>query len=427
MKQRDELQALTKAALVEQAKAAGHSFDQARASKDALVAMLLGAKVIPARFPSKCNFCGGGIGKGEFIVHDAEQHKAAHPACWLNPENAGQQQQQQQQQQQASSESAGDLFDRQEQNSMTTQQQQQQQAGIPTEAGNAIAMAVASAIGAALAGFKPGIDAAEVKSIVQQCLNDIPPRVIEIKQAGELMAKLEGIHHPALPDLIRALSIPGMHVWMAGPAGSGKTTLAKQAAKALGRRFYMNGALLAKHEVSGFVDAGGRIISTPFREAWTNGGVYLHDEADGSAPAAFLAQNAALAGDVAEFPGVPEPVPMHPEFVCIVAANTWGAGANADYVGRNKLDAATLDRFVFLPIDYDERFERAIAGNDEWVSYVQRVRKVARERGKRVIISPRASIKGAQLLSAGFTLEQAKQLALFARMSSDDRRELEAA
>ena len=52
----------------------------------------------------------------------------------------------------------------------------------------------------------------------------------------------------------------------------------------------------------------------------------------------------------------------------IAAGNTTGAGADMKFVGRNQLDGATLDRFVFVFWEYDEDFEVHVAGDDqrEW-------------------------------------------------------------
>jgi cobaltochelatase CobS len=76
-------------------------------------------------------------------------------------------------------------------------------------------------------------------------------------------------------------------------------------------------------------------------------------------PGALLAFNAALANGVAAFPD--GSIKRHPETVIIAAANTWGFGGDANYIGRAKLDAAFLDRFVTLAWGYDEDLERTIA------------------------------------------------------------------
>ena len=135
---------------------------------------------------------------------------------------------------------------------------------------------------------------------------------------------------------------------MVGPAGSGKTTAAHEAAKALGIPFYFTGAIDSAYKLTGFIDAQGRTVRTAFREAFEHGGVFLFDEMDSSMPAALLAFNAALANGHADFPdGI---IKRHPDFRAIAACNTFGGGANRQYVGRMQLDAASLDRFAIAPL-----------------------------------------------------------------------------
>lgn len=230
-----------------------------------------------------------------------------------------------------------------------------------------------------------------------------------------------GVQHKSFSDLLKACSVnltPGkmINVWLVGPAGTGKTMAAGKVAEALEMPFYFNGAIDSEYKLRGFVDAQGRIVSTQFTKAYRDGGVYLFDEADSSLPPALLAFNAALANSHFDFPeGI---VKRHPKFICIAAANTFGMGANAEYVGRMKQDAAFLDRFVFIEWNIDEALERALAGNDYWVDYVQGVRARAVATGLRAVISPRASIFGATLLAAGFTQE--KVIAMTVRKSLTD-------
>jgi MoxR-like ATPase len=244
---------------------------------------------------------------------------------------------------------------------------------------------------------------------------------VEIVQ-GATVRTLAGQQHKQFARFVKALATKN-NVWLAGPAGSGKTTAAEKAAEALGVPFYFNGAIDTEYKLLGFIDAQGRIVSTAFREAFTNGGVYLFDEVDASLPAATLAFQAALANGMADFPG--GMVRRHPDFYCVAAANTWGLGATNDYVGRNRLDAAFLDRFVVkISWGYDESLERTIAGNDEWTSFVQGVRAKAKANGLKVVISPRASIGGALLLAAGFTMEETADLTVYASLTADQRANL---
>ena len=109
-------------------------------------------------------------------------------------------------------------------------------------------------------------------------------------------------------------------------------------------------------------------------------------------------------------------VQKHEKFYCIAAANTIGMGADRQYVGRNQLDAASLDRFVFLDWQYDENLEQELAGNKTWTYKVQKIRKIVNEKKIRFVVSPRASIKGAQLLAAGFSESEMEEIVLWKGM-----------
>jgi MoxR-like ATPase len=203
-----------------------------------------------------------------------------------------------------------------------------------------------------------------------------------------------------------------VNVWLTGPAGTGKTTAAKNVADALGLPFKFTGSIDTEYKLLGFVDAQGRVVNTEFRDAFVNGGVFLFDEVDSSLPAALLAFNAALANPYCAFPdGIKA---RHNNFVAIAAANTWGLGATNDYVGRCKLDAAFLDRFqAKIHWGIDEELETAISGNEEWAKRVQKFRAVlAANPIKGVMITPRASIGGTKLLAEGFTRSEVEEMTM---------------
>ena len=228
---------------------------------------------------------------------------------------------------------------------------------------------------------------------------------IEIKINDDEPVQINGLHHKEFELILKSCKL-GENVMLVGPAGSGKTTLAAQIAEALDRSFYMSGAVMQKYELTGFINPEGKYISSSFRRAFEDGGVFLWDEIDASHPGALVAFNAAVENAQADFPD--KIVDRHPDFVCIAAANTFGRGATREYVGRNQLDAATLDRYAVIELQYDEVLEAELAATDakttEWVKQVQLWREAVTVAGydTKVIISPRASIKGARLISAGF-------------------------
>lgn len=236
-----------------------------------------------------------------------------------------------------------------------------------------------------------------VPELVATEVQQLSPRVLEIK--APKLPKITIQHsHKALPDILLAVAAGGSPM-LVGPAGSGKTTLGMQVATALRRKFYMAARVTSEYKLVGFVNATGDYVRTQFRDAYEHGGVFLFDEIDASDPDALTAFNAALANGIGDFPdGM---VTVHEDFVAIAAANTFGRGADRQYVGRNQLDAATLDRFQTFEVDYDEQLELMLARNDEWTRWVQRVRAAIDEEKVRHIVSPRASINGAKMLAAG--------------------------
>ena len=250
------------------------------------------------------------------------------------------------------------------------------------------------------------------------------PTLVQIKPADSSKAIVDlGVQHKQFPLLIKVLQC-GFPVWLPGPAGSGKTTAAANAAKALGLPFHHTGAVDNVYQLMGFIDAGGTYHRTEFREAYENGGPFLWDEVDASNPAALVAFNAAIENGHCAFPD--KVVTKHPDCYFIAAANTYGQGATHEYVGRTKIDAATVDRFVMIDWQYDETLERAIAGDTEWTTYVQRMRRAAKDAGVKHLITPRASIRGNVLLGAGIDRESVISMTIRKGLSQDNWRTLTA-
>ncbi len=216
-------------------------------------------------------------------------------------------------------------------------------------------------------------------------------------------------------------------VMLVGPAGCGKTTIGEHVANELRLPFRITNTINDTHELMGFVDGHGKYHPTPFRDAFEHGGLWIADEIDAWDAAALLAANSALANGYANFPDRSEHVVRHADFRMVATANTFGTGADRIYVGRNELDAASLDRFAVIEVDYDLTLERFFArGADEWLEYVWSIRKQVNEKRVRHVVSSRAVAMGAAAIHDGETWDDVCEIYLYKSMSSKDRSKLDA-
>lgn len=234
------------------------------------------------------------------------------------------------------------------------------------------------------------------------------PKVVEVHIPNREPKRLDGIQHFQFAKVLANIGV-GNHLLMVGPAGTGKSTIAEQAAKALGLEFSSKSVTAQTSEASllGFMNANGNYVATEFRRRFEHGGVFLLDEVDAGNPNVLGVLNSALANDWVAFPD--QMVSRHKEFVAIACGNTYGNGATAEYVGRNPLDKAFVDRFTIMDIMIDEAIEDAMvmaSGLDattatNWLQFVRKVRKNIQSHGLKIVVSPRGSFAGAKALSTG--------------------------
>lgn len=236
---------------------------------------------------------------------------------------------------------------------------------------------------------------------VEEIINHNYLNKIELKTDTVTKELSDTPRHYLFPEILTTINA-NIPTALIGPAGSGKSTLSEQIAEALDLKYYLQNAVSGAHELSGYMDAHGKYHPTTFRHAFEHGGLFFIDEVDTSDAGAVKWLNTALANGHAMFPDKAEPVLRHAKFRSVIAANTFGTGADRMYVGANQLDASTLDRFVFFDFGYDEKLETLLSGNPEWTTRVQDLRAAAFVEKARIVISPRASIYGAKLLAAGW-------------------------
>jgi MoxR-like ATPase len=179
-----------------------------------------------------------------------------------------------------------------------------------------------------------------------------------------------------------------------------------------------------EYKITGFIDAHGNYHETEFYKAFKNGGVFMLDEIDASIPEVLVILNAGIANRYFEFPN--GRINAHKDFRVISAGNTFGTGADADYVGRYQLDGATLDRFALVKIDYSPRIEKAIANNDsELLDFIHSLRKAVYVMGLRHIVSYRGTGMVAKLVQTDMDIEKVLSITIMKGLHKDDIKQIQ--
>lgn len=269
-----------------------------------------------------------------------------------------------------------------------------------------------------------------VSEIIDEKILSVSRDIIEHVETGisskELKQTMESMN-------IREIEIPGgvkrqhflfekvlkliakdFNVYLYSMPGTGKTYMAQEIAKALKLDFYFSGAVLEPYKLIGFKSAKGDYIETDFYKCFKNGGLFLFDEMDASNPEALIIINAALANKFLDFPN--GRVFAHEKFRLIGAGNTNGIDIGTGYTARQQLDIATLDRFIFLEMPYDEKLEERFArGYINGKYYFDRfllARRIVMSEKLPLICSTRSLILGLRLVQSGYTWREAFEMTI---------------
>lgn len=224
--------------------------------------------------------------------------------------------------------------------------------------------------------------------ILQEYAEDKPIPIVNVIKLNDIEVGRTGgeFFHDKFEQILTQIQLDEP-VMLIGPAGSGKNHCIAQIAKGLGKNMYYTNNASNEFKLTGFIDAGGNYRDTEFYKAFKNGGIFFLDEIDNSDPSALIVINSALANGYMAFPH--ETIDKHPDFRCVAAANTWGKGSDLQYVGRNALDGATLDRFDNIFFDYDRNLERALSPDDEVLNFMWSFRDAVDETKIPHIVSTR--------------------------------------
>ena len=238
-------------------------------------------------------------------------------------------------------------------------------------------------------------------------INSLTPKMKE-KEIGELLdaydrqskeaerlkfletSKQLGFNFTSLePDekLRRTIEAGIKNIWMVGPAGCGKSTMARNVAEDMDLPYLCISCGIGTSATEFIGYKYPTREATRFGEFYAKPSIILIDEITALDPAVAQILNAALAND--EIETTTGLVHRHPKCIIIATSNTFGFGCDRQYVANNQLDASTIDRFVggIVEVTYSAKYESQY--DDEVVAYVNLLRKFVAKTSVRKVLSTR--------------------------------------
>ncbi len=260
-------------------------------------------------------------------------------------------------------------------------------------------------------------------------------RKLEVVLPNQKPKKLKARQHTVFERVLQ-LASQRVNVLLVGPAGCGKTFLGAQVAESLGYEFssISCSAGMSESQLAGWLLPTGKAgqfeySPSPFVKLYETGGVFLLDEIDSADPNTMTFMNKALANTEFYVPQrLSNPrVKKHKSFVAVAAANTFGNGADVMYVGRNQLDAATMDRFRAgtVMMGYDPVLEQELV-HPQVLEWGVKIRSAIEKSKLRRIMSTRVMLDLTKMTEAYKWDRQQWEVSYFADWSEDERRRVAA-
>lgn len=266
--------------------------------------------------------------------------------------------------------------------------------------------------------------ASEIERLEHE-LRTLAPTVIQVGSNEPVTFGAGELVHEAAPQIIEDME-DGLHVYMTGGPGTGKSRLAMTVYRALG--FSEDDVVIfpvsnmdQKNSLLGWrLPTTGEYIKGPLHHAFEGRPVML-EELDSGNGASMTATNNVLDSPYVTFPD--GTTMRRPDKLFILGAgNTTGKGGDMMFL-RNQMDGATRNRWVFHFVDYDRNIERGVVApilgdrTDAWLNHCWSIREALS--GERVVFSTRNITAGAKMLRRGRDIATITERALLPGESRD--------
>lgn len=274
---------------------------------------------------------------------------------------------------------------------------------------------------------------AELERKIEKRLAERMVHTVTIKresQDGATEEKRIENAHMTLSELVYLLQ-KRRHVYLHGPAGSGKSSGASMAAEALGLRYgYMSlNMWTPKSDIFGHPTPEGGWVEPEFVKLYEQGGVFCFDEVCLGNPALLGTLNGALDVNAhgVGYLGLPHRmVKRHENFMVVITDNTAGWGGDKQFAERRALDAAFRGRFVTLLWDYDLGLEERMVASvnpdavKTWLPFVRSLRAFAKEQSIPLVAGPREAVNSAlAAVDSGWSPRQIADRCIFKGIDVD--------
>ncbi len=258
----------------------------------------------------------------------------------------------------------------------------------------------------------PQVGAEAREEAINQLLDEHETVLKEEAEAKYLESlKKNGINFKGLPPegQLKKLATAGIkNIWMVGPAGCGKSTMARNLAESMQLPYLCISCGIGTSATEFIGYKYPTREKTRFGDFYSKPSVILIDEITALDPAVAQILNAALAND--EIETTTGLVQRDPKCIIIATSNTFGFGCDRQYVANNQLDASTIDRFIggIIEVSYSEQYESQY--DKEVVEFVKTLRRFTNSCDIRKVLSTRMIQAGHRLKRLCFIKDWQKVL-----------------